>query len=121
LAIDAKNADPIMIVIATSAAMNITLNRVSGVALLSIAYSIAVPSPTTDLATRRLRQVRDAAVARLQSSRQKKCSARSDLHQSRISFDFDPADALLSIGSAFAQDGIGWRGTASKVERWLKA
>jgi hypothetical protein len=45
LAIDAKNAEPIMIVIATSAAMKITLNRFSGVALLSIPYSIAVAPP----------------------------------------------------------------------------
>jgi hypothetical protein len=38
-------------------------------------------------------------------ARVKKCNEHSDLHQSPISFDFDLADALLSIGSAFTQEG----------------
>lgn len=36
---------------ATSAAVKITLNRFSGVALLGIPYSIAVAHPTADVAT----------------------------------------------------------------------
>jgi hypothetical protein len=48
---------------ATSAAVKITLNRFSGVALLGIPYSIAVAHPTADVATCRPRQRRDTTAS----------------------------------------------------------
>jgi ribosomal protein L37E len=77
---------------ATSAGMKITLNRFSGVALLGIAYSIAVALPTADVATCRPRQRRDTT-----ASFAKSASSESNVRCRRCGqFCFAHASDLLS-------------------------